>query len=198
METIEDSHIPEDMLSRYAFHGIPSEDTGVTNHLIACDDCHEVYEHHLNLKAALIRSNTAETTAAQRSGPGVHGWPKTMWAAVAALLLVAFMVPSVPRQSSESQVLDVVAVRGGQAVQARSNVPLVLRLDTTGLDVPSNVPVDVVNFQGSSVWKGSAQQVNSKWQTKTETGFRKGRYWVRITDPAHPGELLREFQLEVN
>ena len=133
----------------------------------------------------------------QRPRANFFSFSRPVWAAAGALLVMIVMNSGVQPQSNAAQVLDMAAVRGAQSVQARSGVPLVLRLDTTGLDVRSEVQVAVVNDRGRAVWTGPAQQVDSVWKAQTARGLRPGRYWVRIPDPANPRELLREFQLDV-
>jgi hypothetical protein len=195
MEPMDDSHYSQELLKRYAAHGLPSSRPDVTNHLIACDNCSEIYE------AALTRMKQqpgAIVIRAERNPQANFlSFPKPVWAAAGALLFMIFMNQTVQPERGAAQVLEIAAVRGGQSVQARSGVPLVLRLDTTGLDVPGRVQVAVVNDRGRAVWTGAADHVDSVWKAETARGLRPGRYWVRVPDPARSGELLREFQLDV-
>lgn len=195
MEPMDDSHIPEDVLARCAVRGFPADSPEITNHLIACDDCNEIYE------AELTKHNkhfpVAVTAVVEQSRSAYFPFPTSVWAAAGALLLLIFMNPAGQRASSAAQVLEVAAVRGGLRVQARPHVPLVLRLDATGLEIPGSVQVAVVNDRGRAVWTGAARHVDSTWRMESARGFRPGRYWVRIPDPARPNELLREFQLDV-
>ena len=195
MERMDDSHIPEEVLERCAIEGFPADRSDITNHLMACDFCNELYEAELQFRDDY--AHAVAKHAAQQREASLSMFPTPVWAAAGALLFLIFMNPVTQRGSNAAQVLDITAVRGGQTVQARPGVPLVLRLDTTGLEVPPSVQVAVVNEQGRSVWSGAAQQVNSLWKAETPRGLRPGRYWVRIPNPSQPGELLREFQLDV-
>lgn len=197
MERFDDSHIPEEALTYYAFHGIPDKRTDVTNHLVACDSCNAIYEDALDQKEALTRARDRAAVSMPRRRSSVFLLPKHVWAAAGVLFLLVFMSPDVQPYTEAAQVVEIAAVRGGQTIQARPQVPLSLRLDATGLDVPPVVQVDIVNERGEHVWRGSARQVGSAWQARTARGLRPGRYWVRIPDPSHPGEYLREFQLDV-
>jgi hypothetical protein len=195
MEPMDDSHFAQELLEEYAVRGIPANRVDVTNHLMACDSCNEIYEAELNFKERCAEA--MQMGVEQRPHASVFSFSKPVWAATGALLVMIFMNSGVQPQSNAAQVLDMAAVRGAQSVHARSGVPLVLRLDTTGLDVRSAVQVAVVNDRGRAVWTGPAQHVDSVWKAQTARGLRPGRYWVRIPDPANPGELLREFQLDV-
>ena len=197
METLDDSHIPDEVLEHYARHGLPKNAPQISNHLIACDSCNDVYERELTFKSNLVKIRALPERTAPQTRTEFFTFPKPVWAAAGALLMLIFMTPYVQQHTGAAQVIHIAAIRGGQTVQARSNVPLVLRLDTAGLDVPSHVRVDVVNDRGTAVWRGPAQQVDLTWQAETANGLRRGRYWVRIPDPGRPGELLREFQLDV-
>lgn len=197
MEKMDDSHYPENVLAQYAIHGIPENQSEVTNHLIACDSCHALYEHHLNIKAALQRSRGQTARAFTAGGRSWFGFAKPALAAAAAVALVMLWIPVQRSTGAVPQIVEVASARGARVVEARSNVPLVLRLDTNGLDVPSDVRVHIADASGTSIWQGAAHLVGSALQTQTDKGLRTGRYWVRIPDPHRPGEMLREFELNV-
>ena len=195
MEPMDDSHIPEELLERCAVHGLPADRPDITNHLIACDSCSDFYEGEIAFRKKLSAVTAGQGT--RSSQLSFFPFPTSVWAAAGALLVLIFMNPAGQRASSAAQVLEIAAVRGGQTVQARPHVPLVLQLDATGLEIPRSVRVAVVNDRGRAVWTGSARQVDSTWRTETARGLRPGRYWVRIPDPSRPNEMLREFQLDV-
>ena len=195
MERMDDSHIPDEVLERCVVEGFPEDRPEITNHLIECDACNGIYEAELRFRDMYVQA--VATRPAPQPQAGAFASPTPVWAATGALLFLIFMTPEAQRGSHPAQVLDVAAFRGGQAVHARPGVPLVLRLDTTGLDVPPSVQIAVVNERGRPVWSGAAQQVDSFWRAETPRGLRPGRYWVRIPDPSRPGEVLREFQLDV-
>ena len=195
MEPMDDSHYPQELLEQYAAYGIPADKPAVTNHLIACDSCHEIYEAKLNTRQAPALANSGRD--ARRKQANLFTFPSPVWAAAGALFFLIFMNPAAQRSPGPAQILNIQAVRGGQTVQARHGVPLVLRLDTTGLEIPASVQVNVVNDRGRAVWTGSARQTDSVWKAETAKGLQPGRYWVRVPNPAQPGELLREFQLDI-
>ena len=195
MEPMDDSHIPEEVLERCVVDGFPANRPDITNHLLACDSCNEFYEAELRFRDKYAQA--VATHAARQRQASFFTCPTPVWAAIGALLFLIFMNPVGQRGSHPAQVLDITAVRGGKTVQARPGVPLVLRLDTTGLELPPSVQVAVVNERGRHVWSGDAEQVDAVWQAETPRGLRPGRSWVRIPNPARPGEVLREFQLDV-
>lgn len=195
MEPMDDSHIPEEVLERCALRGFPADRPEITNHLIACDDCIEIYEAELTKHKTTFP--VAVGAVRNQSRSTFFPFPTPVWAAAGALLVLIFINPAGQRASSAAQVLEIAAVRGGQTVQARPHVPLVLQLDARGLAIQTSVQVAVVNDRGRAVWTGSARQVDSAWRMETARGLRPGRYWVRIPDPSRPNELLREFQLDV-
>ena len=195
MEPMDDSHIPEEVLERCAIDGFPANRPDITNHLMGCDSCNEFYEAELRFRDKY--AHALATHAAQQRQTSLFTFPTPVWAAAGALLFLIFMNPVAQRGAHPAQILDITTVRGGQTVQARPGVPLVLRLDTTGLEVPQSVQVAVVNERGRPVWSGAAQHVDSSWKAETARGLRRGRYWVRIPNPERPGEVLREFQLDV-
>jgi hypothetical protein len=195
MERLDDSHIPSELLERYAVHGIPDERPEITNHLMACDLCGEVYEEELRRKKLFAE---ASDRSANRSPQQYwFAFARPVWVGAAALICFMIATTDLQRRPEPGQIVEIAAVRGTETIQARAGVPLVLRLDTTGLELPSKVPVTLVTSTGRAVWTGSAHQVNHVWEANTGQGLARGTYWVRIPDPAQPGETLREFQLVV-
>ena len=197
MERLDDSqHIPFKLLERYAVSGIPDTGAEITNHLMACDRCGEALEQ---LQARFDKQLAEAAARSPRRRPQQYwfAFARPVWAGAAALVVFMIINTQVLPRPVPEQILEIAAVRGAETVQARTGVPLVLRLDTTGLELPSKVPVTLVTSTGRAVWTGSAHQVNKVWEAKTSQGLARGTYWVRIPDPAQSGEILREFQLVV-
>ena len=199
MERFEDLHIPSELLERFAVRGIPADQPEITNHLMACDLCGEAYEHELLFKEQIVEAaqRSAKSRPKQSRFAFAFAFARPVMVAAAALFFFMIVNTQVERKLEPAQVLEIAAVRGAETVQARSGVPLVLRLDTTGLELPSKVSVTLVNSTGNAVWTGAAQQADKMVEARTGQGLARGRYGGRIPAPAQPGESLREFQLIV-
>jgi hypothetical protein len=203
MDNIKDSsHISDEMLAEYALGRLPKRDVpGIFEHLLVCDECHERYEAELtfrnDLQEAAVRAAAEPARERRFNWLNVFALPKPAWAAMAALVVLAAFLPMLRQDSGSLQVVSLTAVRGGQTVSAPADSRIELQLDTTGLDTRSPVSVQIVDQDGEEVWKGTPTASGQQWQVQPGKRLAAGRYWVRVLDPAHDNEQLREFELDV-
>jgi hypothetical protein len=133
----------------------------------------------------------------------VAGWfrfPVMVWAPAAAALCVILAVSAINLRRGES-ILPPVAIslmaNRGAAQVAPAHHPLVLRLDTTGLEVNSpTVRIALVDANGKKLEESSAA-FGPFLDFKTARALEPGVYYARILKPGS-ADTAREFALDVH
>jgi anti-sigma factor RsiW len=202
-------HPTEETLERFVLNRSGDEELEIVEtHILACDSCVARLEY-LENEIADIKTAAAEVRldAVQReySAPKVswRSWftvPKLSWAgAVAALALGIALTPQFIHRAGPVAEVSLTAYRGLENPIVPAREPLHLHLNAA--DLPEGaVAVQIVNQQGSSVWKGSSEirhdQVNITVPSMTKSGTHFLRLY-QISKDNPQGELLREFAFQV-
>jgi hypothetical protein len=199
---MENTHISDKLLSEYALGRLPNQQVpAVFEHLMVCDPCHERYKAELtfreDVREAMVRAAAVEP-ARKRNWLDVFALPKTAWAAAAAFAITVAFLPVLRQGTGAVQLLELTAVRGGEAAAvARSGDAVKLDLATAGMEASLPVTVQITDDSGGEVWRGAATQTNKHWQVQPQKTFRTGHYWVRVLDPSQPDPPLREYSFHV-
>lgn len=198
METIRTEHLSETEIEEIALARLTrAAAPAVFEHLLTCDHCATSLEAEQDflqhLRVAVEQERVVQTTR-EPGGFRLFRFPAPALAAVAALALLLVFVPSLRRDGSAPQTLDLAAYRGSGAGTASAGAPLTLRLDNTGIDRPQSVRVHIVDANGGPVWTGVPETKDGRWIATTGLSVKAGTYWVRVIRPEE-GTPLREFQL---
>lgn len=199
------THVDDAVLEKYLLARLPDREiAAVEEHLLACPECQcqaeEIEDFVLATKAALpavMRKPPAwdfhVAAAMMKSWSGV-----TAFAAVAALVAVAVIVPLRPsRSGSEPAEVRLSAMRGPDTVliHAQAGRGLILDLDAVGLPAGSEYAVRVVDSGGAEVWTGTPQTLQRAVHVVLSRTLSPGRYWVRLM---RGPELVREYGLKID
>lgn len=201
METIRNEHLSEAEIEEYALGRLPRESApAVLSHLMNCDECATLLEQEQDFRqvfcAAAEEAAKTEPSKERQTGLRWNWFPAPAMMAAAALALVIFFVPTLQRSGTTAQTLNLSAYRGGDAVTASVSSPLVLRLDTTGLETGNRADVRIVSSDGREVWRESPRKEGNQSVVTVQRRLDPGLYWVRLYRDG--GETAdREFRLEV-
>ena len=184
-----EGHIDPEDVERYSLgHTSPAETADVEEHLLVCDECRgkveQADEFAIAMKAAagIDRSRTKPR------------WKLIPVLATAACLMVAATVAL--RWQGNRQpafAVNLAATRANpSAVAAPAGRALELHPDLTGLPVRPSYRMEMVDQNGTPVWRG---EFNPAQKAAMVEGQAAGVYFVRISTAG--GELLREYGLEI-
>jgi hypothetical protein len=81
--------------------------------------------------------------------------------------------------------------------RARAGTPIGIVIDTTDLDDPHGLRIELVDAAGKHVWNGEAREPEggTRISAQIENRLGAGVYWIRLYSSS--GDLLREFGLRV-
>ena len=190
------SHIPEDLLERYAMGGLPRPGCArLHKHLLHCSSCQihlqQIDEYVKVMKAALTASEPADR---QTVGPGVlRKAPNTAWVAgfTALVLLV------IPFYRGNVTAVTLTAERGAFSMPHALAGHVRLKIDVTEISRESGYQLEVVNPNGRPIWQASVEATRNQVAVEIPKRLSSGKYWIRIYDTGWPWTLLREYGLEV-
>ena len=203
-------HASEDQLESYALGRLPQQELApLEEHLLVCEACQDRLREVDSFIAAFreaVRREEPQAAATPASDLWgmiprwlrlVAGWRTPVWgAALAALLLIALVVPS--RDGGRYEEVSLRALRGpaaAEAATASSSHLLELRLDLRGIPPLPAYRVEVVTEEGRVRFAAKASASGDELRVRLDSRLSTGRYWVRVsTDSAAP-ELLREYGL---
>ena len=199
-----DSHPSDDVLEEYVFLRLSEPDCAeFEEHLLLCPRC----QHNLAKTDEYVRL-MKHASARHRDQPSpVEVYKSPAWRSpigailgVGALIAAfAFAIPHYSwRPSAQGSPAELVALRGASGpamASARAGTPVGILIDTTDLDDPHGLHIQVVDADGKPVWSGEAPEpaAGNRILVRINTRLRAGVYWIRLYSPA--GELLREFGL---
>jgi hypothetical protein len=190
------SHIPEDLLERYAMGGLPHQDRGrLHKHLLHCSSCQiqlqQIDEYVKVMKAALTALEPADQ---QIAGPAVlRKPPNTAWVAgFAALVLLV-----IPFYRGNVTAVTLTAERGAFSTPHARAGHVLLNIDVTEISRENGYQLEVVNPNGRPIWRASVEATRNQVAAEIPKRLRSGRYWIRLYDTGSPWRLLREYGLEV-
>jgi hypothetical protein len=193
-------HPLEEVFEEYAFHRLSEEQCAeFEEHLLLCEQCQyqlaRTDEYILLVKKASARMHRATPAKVSQA---------VLWSSITAILgaglvtaALAIGIPHAP-MAREASSVQLVAWRGGEAsamARARAGAPIGIAIDTTDLDDPHHLRIQVVDALGKPMWSGDATEpaAGSMISARIDARLPAGVYWIRLYSAS--GELLREFGL---
>jgi hypothetical protein len=198
-------HPSEETLERFVMHQMREEELDtVEAHILACDDCVSRLEF-LETQVAATRVALAElhqekvAKSYAREKKSSWNWLKVSGYSLAGVAAAAVLtVSNLPGFQTVER--DLSAFRGSETIQLPANHPLFLHLDGKDL-AAAPVAIEVVTAEGSEVWKGQGVVSHHKVDAHLPKLTEKGNYLLRLyaeNQQNTPGELVKEFALQVN
>jgi hypothetical protein len=198
MNTGSFSHIPEDLLERYAMRRLSHQECApLHRHLLHCSSCQihlqEIDEYVQVMKAAL-RITRLEPAGRHISDPAVlRKPPNTAWVAgFAALVLLV-----IPSDRGKVTAVTLTAERGAFSMPHARAGHVVLKIDVTEIHQENGYQLEVVTPNGRPIWHASVEATRNQLAAEIPKRLSSGRYWIRLYDTGSPWTLLREYGLEV-
>ncbi|HZQ51482.1 MAG TPA: hypothetical protein VFB14_04745 [Bryobacteraceae bacterium] len=197
-------HPAEDALERFLLQQCHEEELeAVETHILACESCITRLEDlELQITATKLALQELESERiAREAAKGQHSWkswftiPTLSWAAGAACLALALL--AAPRFVPAN--VNLSAYRGLESPTVPEGRPLDLHLNAADL-AEGRVGVEVVDSNGSELWKGSANIQHDQAEVVVPRITEPGAHFVRLYAPAQDdgeGRLLREFAFQV-
>ena len=200
-----EQHFDDESLESYSLGTLTEARSELLEeHLLICDGCRtrlDTTESYLKAMARgslRLRQESAEPTIFAKAS----GWfrlPAMVWAPAAAmaLCLIVFLSTASLRRGSVALApitASLVAERGA-AQPVPAHHPLLLHLDTRGLDLKSPVQMTLVDATGNKL-EDQTTSAGSSVDFKSSRPLEPGAYYLRILKPGSP-EPAREFALDV-
>jgi len=165
-----------------------------------CDHCATLVEQEQDFRrdfctAARELAAAAEPVKARLPWSGWSTFAPAMAAAAAIAVAVVF-IPTFHKPNAGPQTVNLSAYRGTDRVTASAGTPLVLRLDTTGLDLDTRAEVRIVDTEGREVWRETPRADGNYGVVNVTRRLDRGVYWVRLVRQGDPSPQ-REFQLDI-
>ena len=197
-------HPSEDTLERFILHRMQEDELeSVESHILACDNCVSRLEF-LDVQVAatklalsdLHQEKVAENYAKQKKSS--WGWLKISGYSLAGVAAAAILtISNMPGFSTVER--DISGYRGSETIELPVNHPLYLHLNAKDL-AASPVSLEVVNAEGTEIWKGRSvvdhQKVDTHLPKITEAGNYLLRVYASPVDQSQ-GALLKEFAIEI-
>jgi hypothetical protein len=194
-------HPSEDDLERFILNMTSeSELETLEGHVMSCEHCVEQLEA-LQIRVAATRlalQNLEAKAASEKSVEPARSWrgwftiPRLSSAAAGALAFAGAILCSIPSNVS------ITAFRGTETTIVSEWRPLRMHLNADGLN-PGAVAVELVDNNGSIIWKGPAAVRQDKVDVDLPRLTKSGPHFLRlysVQQAGSDGELLREFSLE--
>lgn len=199
MNTDSISHIPEDLLERYAMGRLPRPDRArLHQHLPLCSSCQihlqEIDEYVQVMKAAL-QITRLKPAGRHIFDPAVLRKPQpTAWVAgFAALVLLC-----IPFYRDEIAAVTLTAERGAFSMPHARAGHVLLQIDVREIPQPNGYQLELVGSSGQPIWHSAVDGRNDRIAAAVPKRLSSGRYWVRLYDTGSPWTLLREYGLEID
>jgi hypothetical protein len=199
-------HPTDETLEQFLMHRMQeSEIESLETHILACESCVTRLEDlEINLEATKmaltqLHNQTVAKNHAAAAGNSRWAWlklPSFSLAAAGAALALALVV--VPAFSTVEMTVD--GVRGTESPTLPAGRPVLLHLNAKDL-AQQPVSVEIVNGDGSEVWKGMSSVDHNKVDAKLPKLKDSGSYLLRLyaqnKKNSEQGDLLREFSFQV-
>jgi hypothetical protein len=203
-------HPSDDALELYSLGRLGEPDLAqLEEHLLICPDCQDRLSE-TDLYVQTMREAVAEyrrrrprpSPRSVRTGSGLWGFPqlKPVWlvAVVGLMLLVAWRA-QVQRRAAVVGPAPVAvvlqALRSLDSTAAPAATPLRLFLDVQGLPSLSEWRIEIVGTDGRQAGAFEGRAREGRLEVVLPRGLPAGQYWVRVSAPESPGEILREYGL---
>jgi hypothetical protein len=207
MQNLYVDHPAEDALERFVLHRCPEEELEtVETHILACDMCVERLEALENQIADLRMGyeqlqRESAVAVAQKQHRSWKTWftvPNLAWAGAAAVIVAGLAItPQLVRQAPVAEI-SLSAYRGTESALVPESRPLHVQFNNLHLPEAS-VIVQLVNDTGKPLWQGNGVIRDDRVAVMAPKIGEAGSYYFRIYSARNnqPGELLREFALQV-
>jgi hypothetical protein len=198
MNTGSISHIPEDLLERYAMGRLSRQECApLHKHLLQCSNCQihlqEIDEYVKVMKTSLLIT-ALEPAGQQTVGPAVlRKPPNTAWVAGFAALVLLI----IPFDQGQVSAVALTAERGAFSMPHARAGRVLLKIDVTQIRRENGYQLEVVGSTGGPIWHASVEATRNQVAAEIPKRLRSGRYWIRLYDAGSPRSLLREYGLEV-
>ena len=201
METIRQEHFSQAEIDACARTRSLSRELApaLMEHYMNCDHCASLVEEEQQLRRDFC-------TAAKLSLQGAQEKKEPAWGrisafpvpALAAFALTAILLfgPAFQRTAAHVTTVELKAYRGSTNAAVSGRGPLVLKLDTTGLEVRGPVELRIVDATGRQVWHSKPRLSGGEWVDNINRRLARGVYWVRVMENGG-SELLREYRLDI-
>jgi hypothetical protein len=200
-----EQHLDEESLELYAFGRLAEERAELLEeHLLICEECRTRLDTTESYIKAMARGSLKLQQESVQPGllshvSGWFRWPVMVWAPAAAALCVILAVSAANLRRGEA-ILPPVAVSlmafRAEAEVVQAHHPLILHLETTGLDLKSpTVQVTLVDANGKKLEESTAAFAPFV-DFRTARPLQPGAYFVRILKPGS-SDSAREFALDV-
>ena len=204
------SHIEPEKLELYAMGRMSEEQSvQVEEHLLLCADCQDqLQEFDVFLQA--LRQVSVKVPKAQPSlGARLREFFQSLiparptyalGAIAASVLAIVMLVPRQQQQALGTFAVNLESTRGDNltgAVTAPANYRLQLSLDLRGVAERENYSVTIASSSGDAIFTTRATPAGTRLPVLADKPLRPGDYWIRVSEPAEPHALLREFSLTV-
>ncbi len=184
----------DDSIERYSMCTLSEDEAArFEEHLLVCEVCQarladqDAFGYAMRMAALELRRQPPAVARRARLFPRMA--PVLAFAALVLLLAVAGWRWMRPSGAATAVAVQLEALRGAQpGSRAPAGHPLALNADLAGLPAAGSYPLELVDRDGRSLWKGSTA-------SPTAPGLRPGLYFLRVY--SNGGELLREYGLEV-
>jgi len=201
-------HPGDDALELYSLGTLSESETGpIEEHLLVCEACQlKLQETDEYVRAVRTAAAKLRDERSARRWPSVVQWvqPLRTWKPAWAVVLLLIVLPAIWFVVSRTDATPPVAIllhssRGVGDTVAHAPHGKRLTLSMEAAEVPGlpTYAVEVVGSGGNRVWKGSGAGRDGLVVGGPVPSLTPGRYWVRLYEPGSPGELIREFGLEV-
>lgn len=198
------SHVPEQLLERYALHQLDEEQLAIVEeHLLICPACQD----HLTQVDEYVQALKLAATEVRNRRSGHGRWlPDFRRIPVAAYLLATTTIVAlalvIPWQGRNVPYHEVIleAARGASPIpvaEASAGSFLVLRMDVSEIVRSGGYEVSVVNSVGRELWRAGGHANQNQLSIPVSVRLSAGRYWIRLFDTSQPPDLLREYGLEL-
>lgn len=184
-QMIDGSHLTEDALEVYSLGRLSSEEDLATleEHLLVCAYCQtrlEKVDQFVQAAASGARA-VAEAKSAKK--------PLAFLPMAIAAAAAIFIIPVALEQKPEPVEVALVAVRNESSFSAPAGKPLLIKPDSTGLNV-SSLGWELSSIDGRLVRSGKLEASGRIAIAQLSAG----QYWLRLRNP-DSSEVLREFSL---
>lgn len=195
-------HIEEDVLELYAMGKLAEPEVEpVEEHLLICHHCQDQlaeadnYIQTFRAAAKQLEAKPVREPILARFGR-LFKMPRfAMVPALAAVAAIVVMVRTYDTNQS-LQTVELRALRNAESAgTAAAGKPIQLKLGAEGLSPENRYQAEIVDERGGRVFSGETAWAAGWLSLKVDKKLEKGLYWVRLSNPAETGKLIREYQL---
>jgi hypothetical protein len=193
-------HGTEDQLEQYALGRLAGADLiSLEEHLLLCDACQvrldDIGAFAIGMREALSFQPAFAPAATSKDWFAWLRRPVFAMAitGVAALIAIIAVVSAGGTKVAPTAMLQLTAIRGEMPATAPAREYDLALADAPRAGGPFRV--EVVNGNGTSVWKGTAEADSAGAEVKIDENLKQGDYFVRLY--AASGQMLHEYGFRI-